>query len=69
MQPRGNNAPADVAWVQTSLSVINTFVCLRILHGRNVGQLPAPYVAIGSLVVVYAIPIPIQLTHQGSIAL
>lgn len=44
MQPRGNNAPADVAGVQTGLSVINTFAYLWILLGRNVGQLPTPYV-------------------------
>lgn len=54
MQPRGNNAPANVAGIQTGLSVINTFACLWILLGRNVGQLPTPYVADG----VHAIPIP-----------
>lgn len=65
MQPRGNNAPADVSGIQTGLSVINTFAYLWILLGRNVGQLPTPYVAVG----VHAIPIPMQLTHQGSIVL
>lgn len=67
MQPRGNNAPADVAWVQTGLSVINTFACLRILLGRNVGQLPAPDVAVDWLVGLQCTrntPIPNQLTHQ-----